>query len=167
MAKNDRTQRAAKREQLQRALRDPRHDEEAALQAMKQALAQPMQVPASFAETPRYFDRENPPGKPGRKKSLQAKTNKYLDALLNIVRLLNLPRLRRSAGRALDELVKAEALKLADAGIPTDKRVTAIQDALIENGLLGDKDEISSQAIRNSLKRQGLWWRKAGDDALM
>lgn len=162
MAKNDRTQRAAKREQLQQALIDPRHDEEAALQAMKRALAQPMQVPASFAETPRAADRENPPGKPGRKKSPQAKTREYLDSLLNIVRLSNLPGLRKGAGRALDELVKAEALRLADAGEPEDKRVTAIQDVLIEKGLLGDKDEISGQAIRDSLKRQGLWWGKSG-----
>lgn len=162
MAKNDRTQRAAKREQLQRALIDPRHDEEAALQAMKRALAQPMQVPASFAETPRAADRENPPGKPGRKKSPEGMKSKHLDSLLNIVRLLNLPGLRKGAGRALDELVKAEALRLADAGVPTDKRVTAIWEALFTHPLLGEKEEVSDQAIRDSLKRQGLWWGKSG-----
>lgn len=162
MAKNDRTQRAARREQLERALIDPRHDEEAALQAMKRALAQPMQVPASFAETPRSADRDNPPGKPGRKKSPEGMKSKHLDSLLNIVRLSNLPGLRKGAGRALDKLVKAEALRLAEAGVPTDKRVTAIWEALFTNPLLGEKEEVSEQAIRDSLKRQGLWWVKSG-----
>lgn len=158
MAKNDRTKRAAKREQLRRELIDPRHDEEEALQAIKQSLTQPMKMPASFVLPPQTFDRENPPGKPGRKKSLEAKEIKYLDSILNIFRLWNL----RRSGLPLDELVKAEALRLAEAGVPTDKRVNAIQDALIEKGALGDKDEISSQAIRNSLKRQWLWWGKSG-----
>jgi hypothetical protein len=165
MAKNDRTQRAAKRLQMRRALIDPRHDENAAENACRMLVGIPDAIPASFAETPRRTVRLNEAGKRGPKADPEAAQvaaeNAFLDSLLNIARLSGLPRLREGTGNALDEFVKREAERLKSKDVDTRERVRAIQLKIEGNKALRNKrGTISRNAIVNSLKRQKLWWGK-------
>jgi hypothetical protein len=165
MAKNDRTQRAARRLQMRRALIDPRHDENAAENACRMLVGIPDAIPASFAETPRRTVRLNEAGKRGPKADPEAAQvaaeNAFLDSLLNIARLSGLPRPREGAGNALDEFVKREAERLKAEGLPPSARIRAIQIKIeSDKALRGKRGTISRGAIVNSLKRQGLWWGK-------
>lgn len=165
MAKNDRAKTAAKRLQLRRALIDPRHDDDAAWDAIKRAMNEPLPVPASFAETPRRIECINPPGRRGPKVGPEAAEvaaeKKFLDSLLNIDRLSRLPALRKGAGNALDEFVKLEAKRLEAKGAATRERVRAIQSKIERDLVLcAKRGTISRSAIVKSLKRQGLWWGK-------